>query len=663
MQRAVLFLALVASSAFAMDVDEKSWQKPIAKVLGLLKDMETQLQKEADEDAEMFEKMGCWCETNDKEKTKAIADAERHITALTAAIEAGTAKSSQLETELEKLAADIAKQTSALEQATAIRAKENAEFSADQADMSANAVSLKGAVEALSAAHPGAALSQQTLMQVRAVLKKHADQHQKMFSSKKHQAFLSLIQEKGTELYAPESGAIFGVLKQMKEGFETNMADSKAEEDQAVAEYTSMKNAKSDQIKAAEDLTDSKTVELGDTKAKLAADKKDLEDTNAQLAADTKFLENVKDTCATADADYEARLKVRTEEIKAVGETVGILTSDDAQTSFSKSGSASSFIQLSLRTRRMSSEQMKREKAARLLKAAAKKSGDAQLAKLASSTKLLDFSEIKKAIDDMMAELKTIQKEEAEKYEFCTSEIKANEKDTAAKYELKADLETKIDDLSSSISTLTDEIAALKAQVAQTNVEMKAASENRELENKDFQVTVADQKATQAILAKAMDRMKAFYGFVQTKQPKQGEYSKHGGGNLIVSMLGSIIGESEDVEKKALNAENDSQKAYEEYIADSNAANAAASESIMNKSGASAKAEKEKIQATESRDATIQDLLLLGEANAALHQECDFLIKNFEVRQSARAEEIDSLFNAKAIFSGANLGFLQQHQF
>merc|ERR1719424_2799950 len=115
--------------------------------------------------------------------------------------------------------------------------------------MGSTAASLKGAVDALGAAHPGAALSQSTLMQVRAVLKKHAEQHQKMFSSKQHHAILSLIQEKGTELYAPESGAIFGVLKQMKEGFETNMADSQAEEDQAASEFGSMKKAKTEQIK------------------------------------------------------------------------------------------------------------------------------------------------------------------------------------------------------------------------------------------------------------------------------------------------------------------------------------------------------------------------------------------------------------------------------
>jgi len=660
----VLLLALVSGSAFAMDNDsaDGNWAKPITKVVGLLKDMSTQLQKEADEDAEMFEKMGCWCETNDKEKTKAIADANRHITELGAAIEAGTAKDSQLETELDKLAQAIAKSQGALEQATAIRNKENGEFAADQADMSANAVSLKGAVEALGAAHPGAALSQSTLMQVRAVLKKHAEQHMKMFSPKQHRAVLSLIQEKGQELYAPESGAIFGVLKQMKEGFETNMADAQSEENQAASEFASMKKAKNDEIKAAEDLTSSKTVELGDTKAKLAADKQDLEDTTAQLAADTKFLQNVKDTCATADADYEARQKVRTEEITAVGETIGVLTSDEAQTSFSKS---TSFIQLSIKTHRLSAEKQQREKAVQLLQKAAQKSGDAQLAKLASSTKLLDFSEIKKAIDDMMAELKTTQKDEQDKYEFCTSEIKANEKGAAAKRELKADLEQKIADLESLISTLTDEIAALKAQVAQTNVQMKAASEDREAENKDFQTTVADQKATQAILKKASDRMKEFYGFLQTKQtqPKQGSYGKSAGGSHVLNLLDSIIGESKDIEKKALNAENEAQAAYEEYITDSNAANAAASSGIQNKSGQNARADKDKIQATESRDATIQDLLRLGEENASLHQECDFLIQNMDTRQSARAAEIDSLFNAKAIFSGANLGFLQQHQF
>merc|ERR1719401_2392954 len=42
-----------------------------------------QLQKEAEEDEDIYDKIACWCETNDKEKTKAIAEAEEKIDTLT----------------------------------------------------------------------------------------------------------------------------------------------------------------------------------------------------------------------------------------------------------------------------------------------------------------------------------------------------------------------------------------------------------------------------------------------------------------------------------------------------------------------------------------------------------------------------------------------------
>merc|ERR1719456_1269217 len=52
-----------------------------------------QLEKEGEEDEEIYDQLACWCETNDKEKTKAIADAEAKITDLTTKIEELTASS------------------------------------------------------------------------------------------------------------------------------------------------------------------------------------------------------------------------------------------------------------------------------------------------------------------------------------------------------------------------------------------------------------------------------------------------------------------------------------------------------------------------------------------------------------------------------------------
>merc|ERR1719203_1215270 len=45
---------------------------------------------------------------------------------------------------------------------------------------------------------------------------------------------------------------------------------------------------------------------------------------------------------------------------------------------------------------------------------------------------------------------------------------------------------------------------------------------------------------------------------------------------------------------------------------------------------------------------------------ASLHSECDWLLKYFDVRKQARADEIESLNNAKAVLSGANYAFVQK---
>merc|ERR1719428_392231 len=115
----IALLALLGvAAALEVDFADATWkERPITKVVNLLKDMQSQLEKEAKEDEEMYDKLVCWCETNEKEKTKAIADANHNIVDLTATIESLTAKSSQLETEIDKLGKDIAKNTAALEQA------------------------------------------------------------------------------------------------------------------------------------------------------------------------------------------------------------------------------------------------------------------------------------------------------------------------------------------------------------------------------------------------------------------------------------------------------------------------------------------------------------------------------------------------------------------
>merc|ERR1712050_458362 len=119
--------ALPHAASLSFDA-EAAKNRPVSKVITLLKDMLKQLEKEAEEDEEIYDKMACWCETNDKEKTKAIADAEARIADLTTKIEELTAAYARLNTEIKNLEKEVAANQDALDKATTIRQKQLAEF-------------------------------------------------------------------------------------------------------------------------------------------------------------------------------------------------------------------------------------------------------------------------------------------------------------------------------------------------------------------------------------------------------------------------------------------------------------------------------------------------------------------------------------------------------
>jgi hypothetical protein len=93
-------LQLKQDAAF---LDQDSKEYPVTKVVKLLKDMQATLQKEMETDQEVYDKLACWCETNDKEKTAAIEVAEQRITEFTSSIEELSAKSARLDTEIKTL--------------------------------------------------------------------------------------------------------------------------------------------------------------------------------------------------------------------------------------------------------------------------------------------------------------------------------------------------------------------------------------------------------------------------------------------------------------------------------------------------------------------------------------------------------------------------------
>merc|ERR1719160_57036 len=145
------------------------------------------------------------------------------------------------------------------------------------------------------------------------------------------------------------------------------------------------------------------------------------------------------------------------------------------------------------------------------LRVLGKKTNNLQLLALSQQVKLDGFVKVKKAIDEMAADLKKQLADEVKQRDFCVAEFQENEKQTLVKNNEIKDLSALIETQKNTISSLTDDIANLNAEIAEMKVQMKKASEDREGENHEFQQTVMDQRATQQILKKALARLESFY--------------------------------------------------------------------------------------------------------------------------------------------------------
>merc|ERR1719169_20847 len=251
-------------------------------------------------------------------------------------------------------------------------------------------------------------------------------------------------------------------------------------------------------------------------------------------------------------------------------------------------------------------------------------------------------------IDKMIATLKAQQADEVKKNDWCKAELQENEMATAKENDHKADLEAKIGELESTIKRLSEEIEKAHLDINNLQTELQRASENRKKENLDFQKVVADQTVTAEILAKALDKLATFYdeaAFAQTHKRSlrqtppvpQMEYKKSSGAGGVMSMIEKLIYDTKDITAESKKSESEAQAAYEALVADTNDSIADLTKEITSKSQAKAKAKKDLAMTEGDLADTATEIENLGKYNADMHGECDYVLKNFDIRQQARS--------------------------
>jgi chromosome segregation ATPase len=653
----------------------------VQKVVAMLQDMKHEVEAEGEKDQELYEKMQCWCSTNGADKKKSIKDAQASIIDLTAAIEEDTAMVAKLETELEQTEHDRTANENMLQQATEMREKQNAEYEATHKD---TMQAIQQLTDAIATLEKNFGADGSTLLQVRAVAKQIAHQYDAVLDKDYASVVDSLNLDSDTEEVAREaqflppalqlnqapagyksynaaSGKILGILKQMKEGMETDDSGATEVEASQRKAFLELKEAKENEIAAQTRQIDDKTGTLADTKVHKDNAKEDLEQTEKTLEADQSFLADLEEQCSTADKEHSERVQERSEELTAIAETLGILTSDEARALFSSS--IGGFAQVD----QSSSQVALRGKAATVLRRAYSKTASAALLNLAVAVKLDAFTEVVKAMDDLIAELKKEQEEEFHHRDHCVAATNENEDDTLANQRVKGDLENTIEQLEVQIEQLKDETAALNEQIDQTQTAVKRAGEDRGAANRQYQATVADQRATVKILQFALGKLESFYkkesfvsasvhrapGEAPEPAPEQGVREKSANAGGVMTMIQMIIEDALRLEKESIHDEVDSQAEYEKLLRDSFQAISDAQRSIVEKTATKADADSQLAQAKGDLKHTDEQLELLAKTSLELHAECDYLIKNFQVRQQSREEEIESIGRAKAILLGA----------
>merc|ERR1719213_357338 len=312
------------------------------------------------------------------------------------------------------------------------------------------------------------------------------------------------------------------------------------------------------------------------------------------------------------------------------------------------------------------------------------------------------FEKIIQLIDKLTHELKVEQAEDDAKKDYCETEFDKAEDNKKIQQQEKSDLETSIEDLKESITNLKTEIEALDDGIRALDKEVAEATETRQKEHEDFVEFTAQNSAAVDLLKFAKNRLNKFYNPSQYKAPPKRELTEeqqitlNNGGTLaptdapggiagtgisavqsgaapppppeanlayqkkgeesngVIRLIDLLINDVEKDIQVADLEEKDAQKDYVRFMDNAAKKRAEDSKSQTDKEGALADTEAQLVSDKEGLKNKKMDLMKTEQLIGALHSECDFLLKYYEVRKEARTGEIDAMQKAKDVLNGAD---------
>jgi len=709
--RLTLALVVLPATLEARRATTRVNANPIRKVVQMLQMMQTKVSQEGDTEKALYDKFACFCKTNGGSLTSSIESANDKIPAVTSDIKSSEELKAQTSDDLSQAQQDRDAAKTAVSEATAIREKEAAAFAAFKGESDANIDAINKAVAALEKGMAGAFLQSSSAQALKSLVMSKISALQDY----DRQAVLSFLEGSHGSQYAPQSGEITGILKQLGDEMGAGLSDATATENAAIKTYEALMAAKKKEVAALSASIESKMTKMGELGVSIEQMKNDLGDTQEALLADQGFLANLKEGCTTKKAEWEERVKTRADELMALADTIKVLNDDDALELFKKTlpSPSASFVQVSITAsvqRARALEELRKINKANRLNGAG-----LDLIALALHGKKVGFDKVTAMIDDMVASLKTEQSDDDNKKEYCAKQLDQSDDKKKSLQHAVADQEAAIEGTTEHIATVTEEIAKLNVSIKALDKAVSEATEQRKLEHEEFTELMASDSAAKEVLGFAKNRLKQFYNPKLYRPPAKRELSaedrifvNNGGtppptelpggiagtgikvfaqisahnhaehrdaplsppetfgaytkksemNNGVVSMMDLLIKDLDKEMTEAETEEKDAQADYEILMKDSADKRGQDSKSLTDKSSAKADLQAQLEDLNDSRSATGSELAATLKYIHQLHLECDWLLEYFNARKEARADEIDALRKAKAVLAGADYALL-----
>jgi chromosome segregation ATPase len=503
----IIFVAILSATMASRETGQLH-ANPIRRVVTMLQGMSEKVAAEGEKEKKQYDAFMCYCKNGASSLEKSIADAETKIPQLESAIKESGANLLQLKADVKAHKEDRASAKADMEKATAIREKEAGEYAKYSSDAKTNLAAMSKAIAALEKGMGGAFLQTNAAAVLRRLV---VDMDLSNADRDDVSSFLS-------QGYAPQSGEITGILKQMEDTLAADLKAATEAENTAKANYEALMEAKTKEVATLQKSIEDKTARIGEVGVDVVNMANDLEDTKKSLAEDKKFLQDLDKNCATKKDEWAVREKLRAEEQLALAETIKILNDDDALELFKKTLPSPSLIQMKVAGKAV------QQRAQEALKSA----HDVRLDLICMSLRgrKVSFDKVTQMIDNMIKLLGEEQKSDDEKKGYCEKELDTSEDKQKELEHAISDLEKQIEDQKAAIATLTEEIAALEQGIKDLDKQVAQATEARKEAHATYVEELAANTAASELLDLARNRMNKFYNPKLYKAPPKRELSE-----------------------------------------------------------------------------------------------------------------------------------------